>query len=243
MKLFLSCPVGNEPCSVIKKFIVSEAESAFSEVDQPDPNEEYSKRVERIKDSDACLFCLDTLLPEGQGLFYLSGVVRGEMQIPIPPDMINLIGIGLQATGKAKLVPKKGLILPGQQSGMEIANLPTSFTIRNQDMVVGLTEGGISVNLTEPYVMFEYGVATAHEIPTVLLAMARPRIGPVADLADLVYYNLKDTKAVLEEFVKAIKSSMMGDFRKKGVRLKDKLSQYQSSLNKKREEEDEKYKK
>jgi hypothetical protein len=84
----------------------------------------------------------------------------------------------MQATGKAKIKPKEGLILPGQDPrGVEVSNVPTAFTIQAPGGIFGQMVGPGAINFPEPNVMFEYGVAVARGILTVGLGLAYPAMG------------------------------------------------------------------
>jgi len=215
LKLYISAPFFNEPqIAMLENFRALSEGAGFevlSPLDHKLDGEWVDKRIKDLKSADALFIWFDSLLPKGEFLFKVADVIREEIQIPIPEPLVNFISIGMQASGKAQLRPKSGLILPGQDPrGVEVSNVPTAFTIKAPGGIFARVVGPGATNISEPLVMFEFGVAFAENIPVVGLGLAFPAVGPYHRMIDLTVIDLEAIPEALSSLRSILSSKEQG---------------------------------
>jgi hypothetical protein len=243
LKLYISSPFFNEPQVAMLDNLRLLAEGAgfqvLSPLDHKLDDGWTSNRIKDLKSADALFVWFDSLLPKGEFLFRVSDVIREEIQVPLPGEIINFISIGMQASGKAQLRPKQGLILPGQDPrGMEVSNVPTAFTVRAPGGVFARIIGPGAINLSEPMVMFEFGMAIAENIPVVGLGLAFPSVGPYHRMIDLAVVDLEAIPEALAGLKKALASKEQGTPISIGE-IQESLKETQHSLDEKAKKKEE----
>lgn len=179
-KIFVAAPFNNEPqiagYNQIIQTINASGFEAVGAVQAEDAASIRQKRSEEIEESEIVVAWLDGLYPPGEFLYKLFNVNKESITIPLPENIINMISIGMQATGQADVRPKEGLILPGQEDrGIEVANVPRSFTAHSPGGIFGQTRDGV-LNLPASQVAYEVGFASALKKPIIAIALASPRL-------------------------------------------------------------------
>ncbi len=170
-----------------------------------DPDEDMDQSpTDLMSQAHFCVFCFDYLLPKGQFTYTLDNVMRDKVQLPIPLNLLEIIGAGMMAKGIAKLKKKEGLVLPGQEDqGVEIENLPTHMSFGGEGGVFGtLAEVG-SANRPDPTVQCEFGYAIALDKVMVGIGIAKPEIGIHQKAIDLLVPEFDLTQSALNAIKKA----------------------------------------
>lgn len=189
---YFACPHHNDAQRAavgrLKKPFIDAGFQVFSPGDVQTEDEEGQKlnekiildqRMEALKNADVIVSILDQLLPPGVKLYYLTGIQKGKLSLPMPPELRGLIAAGMQVTGVTpEAKTKGGIVLPGGKQSKDPDNfVPTTIT-------VGMVENGIAgqalggpVNCPNPEVGFELGFAASLRKPIIALGLGAPSAG------------------------------------------------------------------
>ncbi len=199
MKAYLSSPAYNDPQIKGHSTLQDYLKEAGFEVLNPNAISAYladgktqktakeysSERLALLDEADILISWIDQLQLPGTKLFLLNGVME-KVQVPLPPEIIELISIGMQAKGIAKVKPKSGIIIPGEDPrGLEVTNVPNCVNVHPQGGIIGTYVAG-PLNIPDITVVYEMGYASCRGIPTVALAAAGPAFGIMAAQVDLL---------------------------------------------------------
>lgn len=205
MNVVVSAPRKNGTQSHLFHIICEYCVEAGCKVIQGNPLHlmDIESRISRIVEADIVVVCFDTFYPRGALPFLLKDVKVDKLDVPLPPEIINLIAIGMQSTGIAEVKPKSGLILPGDDPrGVEVSNVPNTFIVK--------AEGGVFGNnvLNGPFitpdcdVMIDFGIAVSNKKTIVGVSLSTSEVSPgVVRHCKKMITDLKNATTVLSEVV------------------------------------------
>lgn len=193
-KVFLAAPVYNPPQEAAEDKMAGTLVSAGFEVfragrDNLDVNPD--KRREGLEAADLVVFNLDGLLPPGMMIMVLEGATN-QVPIQFPPQIYQPLNAGWRAMGLSgqPVQKQKAIMLPGEAEAAQGA--PTGMTVQLQPGIVVAKLGSAApLNITDPNVLVELGLATYLKKPILCLAAGDVQCGA---------YVREDTVLLVESF-------------------------------------------
>jgi nucleoside 2-deoxyribosyltransferase len=196
VKIYLASPAYNDPQLKVHSEVQDAITAAGAELLNPasipslendgktqrTPQDYVRDRVLMLEKADVVFAVLDQLQMPGHHLFLMRDI---QTAVPFPEDLLQILAVGMQAMGIAKVQPKKGIVTADDPNrGMEVVNLPRGMQIGNG--LLGLPVGGGSLNLPDSNTVFEIGYAAAKSKPVIALGLANPITGIMIPISTLV---------------------------------------------------------